>query len=122
MDIAINILPRTDCLRQLYDNVQKIAEENLNLLAEKTRLQDLLPESQETVFELRKELLECKDGHLQSVEKVVKSEIKSYSESVESAKGPKTASVSVKDVVETEDRSKNIIVFGIKKAGKKTST
>ena len=122
-DIAINILPRTDCLRELHSVVQEIAEENRNLLAEKTRLQDSLLESQETVIELQKELLECKDGQLQSVEKVVKSEIRSYSEAVESAKGPKTASVSVKEVqkvvqnvVEAEDRSKNIIVFGLKEA------
>ena len=86
-------------------------------------MQDSLLESQETVIELQKELLECKDGQLQSVEKVVKSEIRSYSEAVESAKGPKTASVSVKEVqkvvqnvVEAEDRSKNIIFFGLKEA------
>ena len=47
-----------------------------NFLAEKTRLQGLLLESQETVFELQKELLECKDGKFQSVEKVLKSEIR----------------------------------------------
>ena len=119
--IAINVLPKTDCLSQLYSVVQEVAEENRNLLAEKTRLQDSLLESQETVIELQKELLECKDGQLQSVEKVVKTEIRSYSEAVKSAKGPKTASVSVnevqkvvKNVVEADDRSKNIIVFGLK--------
>ena len=84
-DIVIRILPRTDCLSQLYNVVQEMVEENRNLLAEKTRLQDSLLESQETVIELQKELLECKDGQLQSVGKVVKSEIRSYSEAVESA-------------------------------------
>ena len=122
-DIAIRILPKTDCLSQLYSVVQEIVEENRNLLAEKTRLQDSLLESQETVIELQKELLECKDEQLRSVEKVVKSEIRSYSEAVKSAKGPKTASVSVKEVqkvvqnvVEAEDRSKIIIVFGLEEA------
>ena len=122
-DIAIRILPKTDCLSQLYSVVQEIVEENRNLLVEKTRLQESLLESQETVIELQKELLECKDGQLQSVEKVVKSEIRSYSEAVKSAKGPKTASVSVKEVqkvvqnvVEADDRSKNIIVFGLKES------
>ena len=119
--IAINILPKTDCLSQLYSFVQEIAEENRNLLAEKTRLQDSLLESQETVIELQKELLDSKDGQLQSVEKVEKSEIRSYSEAVTSANVPKAASVSVKEVqkvvqnvVEADDRSKNIIVFGLK--------
>ena len=74
-DIPVNILPRTDCLSQLYSVVQEIVEENRNLLAEKTKLQDSLLESQETVIELQKDLLECKNGQLQSVEKVVKSEI-----------------------------------------------
>ena len=122
-NIAINILPKTDCLSQLYSVVQEIAEENRNLLAEKTRLQDSLLESQETVIELQKELLECNDGQLQSVEKVVKSEIRSYSEAVKSANAPKAASVSVEEVqkvvqnvVKAEDRSKNIIVFGLKEA------
>ena len=51
----------------------------------------------------------------------MKSEIRSYSEAVKSANVPKAASVSVKEVqkvvqnvVEADDRSKNIIVFGLK--------
>ena len=90
-------------------------------------LQRKLLESQETVVQLQKQLLECKDEQLRavtssvtsSVQETVKEEFKSYSSVVKSGQKDQANVTSanivsvVKKVVEEEDRSRNVMVFGL---------
>ena len=84
-------------------------------------------QAQETVINLQNELLAAKDEQLDSVPSAVhsavqlsvKSEIKSYSDAVNSAQKPhvpaiKTLKKVVEQVVQADDRSKNFVVFGLK--------
>ena len=87
-----------------------------------------LLEAQRKIISLQSELLECKQEKLDSVKTVVQSsvcetvkeEIKSFSAVVQSGTGgsqkPLSQSVLkkvVQDVVKTEDRSKNVMIFGL---------
>lgn len=90
-------------------------------------LQEKLLKSQETVVELQKELLECKDEQLRavtssvksSVQETVKEEFRSYSSVVKTGQQETTPVTQanivsvVKKVVEEEDRSRNVMVFGL---------
>ena len=100
------------------------------MLSTASELKDEVIESQRSVVKLQEQLLESKDEQLQalqtavtsSVHESVKAEFKSYSSAVE--KGtvqsqsvtPLTSATLkwvVKEVVEEEDRSRNIMVFGL---------
>ena len=92
-----------------------------------TNLQSQLIKNQETLINVQKELSECKSKKLESLEEVVKSsvansvkdEFKSYSSVVSSSQptAPTFCPEALKTVVETviaeEDRSRNLIVFGL---------
>ena len=95
-----------------------------------TNLQSQLIKNQETLINVQKELSECKSEKLESLEKVVKSsvansvkeEFKSYS-SVVSSSQPTAPTLTVQrlwrpswlvqTVVAEEDRSRNLLVFGL---------
>ena len=78
---------QVDHINQLLGIVGPVKEENQKLITENMGLQDSLLNHQNSVIELQRELIMCKDEQLQSVEKTVKTEIKSYSEAVKSAQG-----------------------------------
>ena len=92
-----------------------------------TNLQSQLIKNQETLINVQKELSDCKSKKLESLEEVVKSsvansvkdEFKSYSSVVSSSQpvAPTFCPEALKTVVETviaeEDRSRNLIVFGL---------
>ena len=110
---------QVDHINQLLGIFGPVKEENQKLITENMGLQDSLLSHQNSVIELQRELIMCRDEQLQSVEKTVKTEIESYSEAVKSAQGSQTPSVkavqrAVQKVVQADDRSKNIIVFGLK--------
>ena len=94
-----------------------------------TNLQSQLIETQQTLISVQKELSDCKSEKLESMKKVVetsvadsvKEEFKSYSSVVGNSQ-PATAPVIspaealktvVKTVVAEEDRSRNLLVFGL---------
>ena len=80
--------------------------------------------AQQSVISLQAELLECREKKLESVQSAVcnvvaesvQSEMKSYSAAVTAnQKTPaiKTLTKAIKQAVQEEDRSKNILVFGL---------
>ena len=85
-------------------------------------------ESQQTIIKLQSELLACKDEQLDSlkvtvkssVEESVKSEFRSYSAVLQDSSSNCEKSIStdelkrvVQNVVQEEDRSKNLMIFGL---------
>ena len=72
---------------------------------------------QKKIIELQDKLIDKKEEELLSVRKTVESEMKSYSSAVQNgctkALAPKKIAAAVKAVSEKEDRSSNIIVFGV---------
>ena len=80
---------------------------------------------QKSVIDLQEKLLECKSENLKSVQKAVsssvsetvKAEMKTYSSVVQSINTPalstETLKSVVKSVVQEEDRSKSVMVFGL---------
>ena len=92
-----------------------------------TRLQSQLIGNQQTLINVQKELSDCKSEKLEAMENVVKSsvatsvkeEFKSYSSVVSSSTSsaptfsPEALKTVVKTVVAEEDRSRNVLVFGL---------
>ena len=93
-----------------------------------TNLQSQLIETQQTLISVQKELSECKSEKLESMKKVVetsvadsvKEEFKSYSSVVGNSQpaaapviSPEALKTVVKTVVAEEDRSQNLLVFGL---------
>ena len=102
----------------------------MQLLEDVSCLKSAAIQSQNSIISLHNELFDCKDVQLDSVNSTVtdavkttvKTEMKSYSEAVSSNSAPtmrahvpdvKTLKNVVKEVVQTEDRSRNLIVFGV---------
>ena len=103
----------------------------MQLLEDISCLKNAAIQSQNSIISLLNELLDCKDVQLDSVKltvtdavkTTVKTEMKSYSEAVCSNSAPttqshvpdvKTLKSAVKEVVQTEDRNRNLIVFCVK--------
>ena len=112
---------------RLVQENAKLKEDKMQLLEEVSWLKSSAIKAQDSIIGLQSELLDCKDDQLKSVQSTVsdavktsvKSEMKSYSDAVSSApkpRGPDVKSVkcAVKEVVQAEDRSRNLIVFGMK--------
>ena len=72
---------------------------------------------QRKIIDLQEQLIVEKDNKLQSVQKTVESEMKSYSavlqKSCTEALAPRKIAAAVKSVEEKVDRSTNVIVFGV---------
>ena len=100
------------------------------LKAELSATKSQLIENQKWVISLQEQLIDCKDKQLEGVKTVVKSSVesnlkeqfKSYSEaaaenvmvcSSDSLPDPTTLKKVVKSVVQEEDRSRNVIIFGL---------
>ena len=116
------------CIRALHfvghlmDNVE-------NLKNASSSLQNRLIESQQQVISVQEELSECKTEQLETLKKTVKSsvvdsvkaEFKTYSAVVQSSQSLQSEHVIskdilktvVKDVVDEEDRSRNVVLFGL---------
>ena len=116
------------CIRALHfvghlmDNVE-------NLKNASSSLQNRLIESQQQVISVQEELSECKTEQLETLKKTVKSsvvdsvkaEFKTYSAVVQSSQSVQSEHVIskdilktvVKDVVDEEDRSRNVVLFGL---------
>lgn len=89
-----------------------------------SELRNEVIESQRSVIELQEQLIDSKNEQLKSVERTVKSsvqetvkaEFQTYSSAVQKGQSVSPANLKsvVKEVVEEEDRSRNIMVFGLK--------
>ncbi len=117
---------KSSIMNQLREFVTKLVSENNQYREETSRLMSSTIQAQESVISLQSELLQCKDDKLLSVqstvhdavEKSVKSEMKSYSAAVGAAQKSPTPALGslkqvVKQVVQAEDRSRNVVVFGL---------
>ena len=86
-------------------------------LSEVEQLKSEKIEDQKRIIELQDEIIAEKNDQLDSVKKTVESEIKLYSSVVQKscseALTPRKIAAVVKSVGEKEDRSKNVIVFGV---------
>jgi len=80
-------------------------------------LQEEKISDQKEVIELQKELISKKDEELGQVSKTVESELKSYSsvlqQSCTAAFSPKNIATAIKKITNEEDRSSEIVVFGV---------
>ena len=74
--------------------------------------------------EVQSELLKCKRDQIEfiqtGVQKTIKTEMKSYSDAVQKSKGENVTLSTIKTVVKdiVEDRSRNIMIFGLEEADK----
>ncbi len=88
----------------LPDRIEKLKDEQIS--------------AQKSIIELQSKLIEKKDEELGTVKTVVQSEMKSYSSMLSAtcskALAPKKMKVAMKKVAEEEDRSKNLIIYGLK--------
>ena len=107
------------------ENVE-LEEENRTLKEEASWLKSSTIHAQQSVISLQAQLLDCKERKFDSVQSAVcnvvaesvQSEMKSYSAALtENQKSTppaiKTLMKAIKQVVQEEDRSKNILVFGL---------
>ena len=81
------------------------------------KLKDEKITDQSKIIELQNKLIEKKDEELSVVKDTVSTELKSYSsvlrDSCSAALEPRKIASAVRKVAEGEDRSKNVIVFGV---------
>ena len=81
------------------------------------QLQEEKISDQRTVIELQEKLICKKDGDLGLVSQTVKKELKSYSsalqQSCSTALSPKNIATAVKTITKEEDRTKEVVVFGV---------
>ena len=113
-----------------YHLVRSQTEKLKQLKAELSSTKSQLIENQKWVISLQEQLINCKDKQLEGVETVVKSSVennlkeqfKSYSEAAaenvmvckpEGLTDPETLKKVVKSVVQEEDRSRNVVIFGL---------
>jgi len=110
----------------MYDQMRVVVRESLKAMKDAEELKSCLIRSQESVIKLQSELLDVKSKQLESVQvavksavqDTVKSEMKSYSQAVvQSSPNATITEESLKKVVQKvvskEDRSRNVIVFGL---------
>ena len=124
------ISAHTGQINQLREELACCEDENRTLKEEAGWLKTATINAQQSVIGLQTELLECKNKKLESVQSAVcnvvaesvKSEMKSYSAVAATANKKisapeiKTFTKAMKLVVQEEDRSKNIIVFGLQES------
>ena len=118
------ISAQTGQIKQLREELACFEGENRTLKEEAGWLKTSTITAQQSVISLQAELLECREKKLESVQSAVcnvvaesvQSEMKSYSAAVTAnQKTPaiKTLTKAIKQAVQEEDRSKNILVFGL---------
>jgi hypothetical protein len=117
----------SNLMYNMYYQLNSVVGETLNAMKDVEELKSFLIRSQESVIKLQRELLEAKANQLESVQTTVKSavqdtvqaEIKLYSQAVLKASPNTTITEeSLKKVVQKavseEDRSRNVLIFGLK--------
>jgi len=107
-----------DWLQTLCYILNRYASPHLQMAAERVDKQNIsLIAEQKTVIDLQKELIEKKDEELKSVQTTVQTEMKSYSSALKktcaAALTPKKICTAVKTIAEKDERSRNIVIYGI---------
>ena len=81
------------------------------------KLKDGKISDQETIIKLQDKLIEKREEEISSVKSTVKTELKSYSSAVSkncmAALSPKKIEAAVKKVADKEDRSRNVVIYGV---------
>ena len=82
-----------------------------------SKLQEEKIEDQAKIIQLQQDLIAKRDNELKAVHETVQTEMKSYSsvvaKSCSAALAPKKIEAAVRNVSEKEDRSKNVIIYGV---------
>ena len=113
--------PTKDSLAALIQNMTNVLSRSKNLLRSAAVTFDKLKNeqisNQNSMLKLQNELLDCKSEQLSAVETTVKSEIKSFSDIVQQNSNktitPAKLKTAVESVVQKEDRSRNLMIFGL---------
>ncbi|MCP4460019.1 MAG: hypothetical protein GY816_18650, partial [Cytophagales bacterium] len=83
----------------------------------KSLMQDKI-EDQKTIIDLQQKLIEKKDSYIQCVRETVETEVQSYASVVEKTcekvLAPENFERAVKKVKQSEDRARNIVIYGLK--------
>ena len=99
-------LPLLDCGTGMIDDYQKLKDEKIL--------------HQETIIKLQDKLIEKRETETSSVQSTVKTELQSYSavvsQSCKAALAQKKIAAAVKKVNDKEDRSKNVVIYGMQEA------
>ena len=111
---AMDLLERADSQIQgamkLESQIDSRDTQNRNLLQEKV-------EDQKTIIHLQSQLIEKKHEDVKCLQDNVKEEIKTYAETLSAscakALTPKKLETVVKKIQDTEDRGRNLIIFGL---------
>ena len=105
-----------NCILNSY--VVPLLENAVEMQSEYQTLKDEKIKDQETIINLQNKLIEKKDDEINSMKSTVQTELKSYSsalsQSCKAALAPKKIEAAVKRVSDKEDRSRNVVVYGVK--------
>ncbi len=89
----------------------------VDMLDEFQKLKEDKIKHQETIITLQDKLIEKKEVEISAIQSTVKSEMKSYSSAVSksctAALAPKKIQAAVKKVAEKNDRSRNVVIYGV---------
>ena len=101
----------------LDGHVVPLLEKAAEMQSDYQKLKDEKIKDQETIIHLQNQLVEKKDEEINSMKSTVQTELKSYSsalsQSCKAALAPKKIEAAVKRVSDKEDRSRNVIVYGV---------
>ena len=96
-------LPLLNCGVGMIEDFQEMKDEKIK--------------DQETIIKLQDKLIEKREKEISSVQSTVKTELKSYSavvsQSCKAALAQKKIAAAVKKVADKEDRSKNVVIYGM---------
>ena len=103
--------------RILDGHVVPLLEIAVEMQSEYQKLKDEKIKDQEMIIHLQNQLVEKKDEEINSMKSTVQTELKSYSsalsQSCKAAVAPKKIEAAVKRVSDKEDRSRNVIIYGV---------
>ncbi len=110
LDILDRAVIQIEAAKKLESQISCAAEENRDLM--KNKIQD-----QNTIIDLQQKLIEKKEEAFKSIRKTVETEVKSYAAVVEktceTALAPENFERVVKKVQQSEDRARNVIIYGL---------
>ncbi|KAL5254876.1 hypothetical protein ACHWQZ_G014352 [Mnemiopsis leidyi] len=102
----------------LDGHVVPLLEKAVEMQSENQKLKDEKIKDHETIISLQNKLVEKKDEEISSMKSTVQTELKSYSsalsQSCKAALAPRKIEAAVKRVSDKEDRSRNVIIYGVK--------
>ncbi len=111
LDILDRAVTQIQAATKLEAQIMHADGENKSLMQDKI-------EDQKTIIDLQQKLIEKKDSYIQCVRETVETEVQSYASVVkktfEKVLAPENFERAVKKVKQSEDRARNIVIYGLK--------